>query len=120
MRATRRASLSTFVALASGLVVLLVHAAVSAQPAITAAWARPLEEGRRAHARGDFASAARLFAEGDRALGGWPYEESPAFDDEGHWVHADERDPTQTDRRTCAPRRPAERPSQPRSRTARQ
>ena len=70
--------------------VFLNVPAVAAQ----APWTGPLEAARAAHFEGRHGEAARLFAEADRVLGGFPYEDEDVDrDEQGAWLHARERMP---------------------------
>lgn len=58
-----------------------------------ASWEAPIQAANRAMEEERWADAARLFAEADEALGGYPYEEDPPRDDAGEWIHREERGP---------------------------
>ncbi|MBX7196223.1 MAG: SH3 domain-containing protein [Sandaracinaceae bacterium] len=81
------AALATFSALVGA-------SSAFAQTAPARPWARPLAEAQRAYAQRQYERAAERFEEADQALGGYPYEEGEEiFDDDGHWIHAAERQP---------------------------
>lgn len=80
-------------ALAGTAAAILAIALSSSARAQERSWDAPLRQGRAAYTAGNFAEASRLFLQADERLGGYPYEDTPSYDDEGRWVHAADRQP---------------------------
>lgn len=91
---------STLLSVSSLLAVSFVAHAQSRGPD-EAPWVRPLAEADRAYAQGRWTEATEHFAEADRLLGGYPYQDyADVYDDQGQWIHAATRQPVR-DRIQC-------------------
>jgi hypothetical protein len=102
-RTSTTVALSLLLAASLSLVPGLVPSRVEAQPRVAdaAPWARPLAEAERMYAQGRWAEAAERFAEADRLLGGYPYQDyEDVYDDQGQWIHGATRQPIR-DRIQC-------------------